>query len=89
MLRRSHAPLELARDHGGLCLLPRECLERAYVFLRPRLHLPNCLRHRYSPCINVATESADIVKQNRDSARLSLMPHIGAAFDVKNAVYLW
>jgi hypothetical protein len=72
VLRRSHAPLELARDHGRLCLLARERLECPHLFLRPRTAPRYLLRHLRSPCTNVTNESATIIIQKRLRPRIRL-----------------
>src|SRR5258708_27673775 len=64
LIRGSHAPLKFASDHTRLYLLTRECLHHANVFLSPRTQLSSLLRHLSSPYVNVAPESATIVKQN-------------------------
>jgi hypothetical protein len=73
LIRGSECPLQFARDHRRFCLLARERLESADIFLRPRTQLCS-LRHLSSlpAWIHGASESAMAQRSNFLSAECNL-----------------
>jgi hypothetical protein len=67
-IKRSHAPLQSARDYRGLCLLAREGLECTNVLFRPIPPLHRFLCHLCSPC-NQTCGPISGAYVNKDSSR--------------------
>jgi hypothetical protein len=67
-IKRSHAPLQSARDYRGLCLLAREGLECTNVLFRPIPPLHRFLCHLCSPC-NQTCGPISGAYANKDSSR--------------------
>jgi hypothetical protein len=70
--RRGITPVKFRRDHGCLCLLARERLQHAHLFLRPRPVPSYLLRHLCSRASMSSTNSGTTITKIRNVARRSL-----------------